>query len=321
MPTQPDALAASESWWDNLPRHGAMPARGTVAGALVVLEHLKEDYILELDHHRALGGSQLKGVSGGAVRQILERFGETRTFLSEGGRTNRGLAGDISALLEMLKGLHLEGLAAGERGKILTALQGFLVERVREYFSQRRLHVVFDPAKTTWDAVHGLLKEAQQVGKAGPVAEYLIGAKLALRFPDIAVENKSSSTADAPTARPGDFFIGHAAFHVTVHPTPGHFQRCLENIEQGLKPYLLVLDEVLAGARQIANLQAPSKIAVESIESFVSQNLDELSTYQQDRLVSGFARLLQLYNQRVDAVENDKSLLIEIPRNLAERAV
>jgi hypothetical protein len=146
----------------------------------------------------------------------------------------------------------------------------------------------------------------------------LVGTKLAIRFPEINIENKSFSTADAPSARAGGFFIGDTAFHVTVHPTPGHYQRCQQNIHQGMKVYLLVPDDILAGARQNAQLTAAGQISVESIESFVSQNLDELSVFSKNRMTGGFTRLLQTYNQRVDAVENDKSLLIEIPHNLQE---
>jgi hypothetical protein len=295
-----------------------MPARGSVAGSLVVLEGLKENYVLELDQFRTSGKSQIRGVSGSAVQQITERYGETRSFLSEGGRTNRGLAAAISALLDTLRPLGLEGLSSAQRTKILSELQRFLVDKIREYFSRERLKIAYDPTRTTWDAIHSILREAQDNGKGGPVAEYLVGAKLALRFPDVEVENKSFSTADALTARPGDFFIGDTAFHVTVHPTPGHFQRCQANIRQGMKVYLLVPDGVLAAARQIAILTAPGQISVESIESFVSQNLDEISVFSKNEMVTGIAQLLEIYNHRVDAVENDKSLLIEIPHNLQE---
>lgn len=307
-----------DDWWNSLQRYaGGMPARGSVAGSLVVLEKLKGDYILNLDHFRTSGKSQIAGVSGSAVQQIIQRYGETRPFLSEGGRTNRGLAGDISSLLETLRPLHLERLSENDRMLALSEFQGFLVGKVRDYFNQERIKVSYDPTKTTWDAVHSLLVEAQENGKGGPVAEYLVGAKLCLRFPEMTIENKSYSSADAPSSRPGDFFIGDTAFHVTVHPMPGHFQRCLENIRQGMKVYLLVPDNVLAAARQIAVLTAPSQISVESIESFVSQNLDEISAFSKNDVVNGFAQLLEIYNQRVDNIDNDKSLLIEIPHNLS----
>ena len=310
-------LTAINTWWDNLRRYkGGMPARGTVAGALVVLDRLKEDYNLDLDSHRTPGRSQIRGVSGATTQQIIERYGETRQFLSEGGRTNRGLAGDIGALLDALRPLNLDKLPSEDQNEMLSELQIFLVAKVREYFSQERLKVTFNPNKTSWDAVHELLIEAQVNDKGGPLAEYLVGAKLTLRFPETEIDNHPSSAADASVDRPGDFTIGDAAFHITVHPSPGHFQRCLDNIRQGLHPYLLVPDRILAGTRQNAALEAPGQITVDSIESFVSQNLNELAEFSSEGIVSGFARLLQAYNQRVDQIKNDKSLLIDIPHNL-----
>lgn len=58
------------------------------------------------------------------------------------------------------------------------------------------------------------------------------------------------------------------------------------------------------------------RIAVESIESFVRQNIEELSYFSRDKLKNGFRRLLETYNDCLDAAETDKSMLVEIPRNL-----
>lgn len=91
-------------------------------------------------------------------------------------------------------------------------------------------------------------------------------------------------------------------------------KKCRENLRIGKRVYLLVPESLLAGTRQNADLLAAGRIAVESIESYVATNIDELSDYQSH--VSGFRRLLEKYNERVDGVELDKSLLIEIPQNL-----
>lgn len=317
MSSELAAKQAFETWWDNLRRYrGGMPAKGTVGGSMVVLERLKSNYVLDLDFHRTSGGSQIKDVSGANVQKLLEEHSETRPFLSEGGRTNRGLAGDVGALLDQLRTMELEALSQKDRVEVINFLQGLLVEKVGKYFAQNRLQLIYDSAKMTWDIVRSLLREADETGKAGPVAEYLVGAKLQLRFPHIEVENKSYSTADEVTGRPGDFFIEDTAFHVTVHPTPGHFDRCRQNLNQGLRPYIIVPDEYLTGTRQNANLIWPGRIAVESIESFVSQNLDELSTFSKSKTKSNLRSLIEMYNRRVNEVERDKSLLIEIPRNL-----
>ncbi len=72
----------------------------------------------------------------------------------------------------------------------------------------------------------------------------------------------------------------------------------------------------MIGARQNAEAIAPGKIAVESIESFVGQNIEELSSFSKSEIANGFRSLLKIYNERVDAVETDKSVLVEVPPNL-----
>lgn len=311
-------LRAFKDWYSSLPSHkpSGGPARGTIGSALVVLERLKNDFDLDLDTHRAAGKSQIKGASGAAVARILANFGETRSFLKEGGRTNRGGPGDIGGMLEAIATADLNGLALCGRNEVLKELQSFLVDKVREYHSRQRLRVVYDPSKSTWSSVHDLLNIARDNGKEGPVAQYLVGAKLELRFPQIRVENDSYSTADDQLGRHGDFLVGDTVFHVTVSPMAAVYQKCTRNLREGLRVYLLVPDARLAGTRQNAEATMTGKIAVESIESFVSQNIEELSVFESQDVIEGFRHLLETYNKRVDAVETDKSMLFDIPRNL-----
>ena len=140
--------------------------------------------------------------------------------------------------------------------------------------------------------------------------------KLQLRFPDIQISNESYSTADDQLGRPGDFHLGDTAFHVTVAPMPAVYEKCKSNLHEGLRVYLLVPDRSLTGARQNSTLLLDGKVAVESIESFVSQNIEEISTFSKKRLPEGVRRLLEEYNRRVDEIEVDKSMLIEVPKNL-----
>jgi len=319
MTIREKALEAFNGWYGSLPVYKTVggPSRGTIAAALVILEHLKEKFDLNLDSHRAdTGKSQLKGVSGGALKKILTEHGENRRFLSEGGRTNRGAAGAIGTMLDALRNSGLHKSAASTREKVLYDLQEYLVDRVREYHGRQRLEISYDPALTAWWSVRGLLALARENGKEGPVAQYLVGAKLQLRFPKTKIGNESYSTADDQLDRPGDFSFGDTSFHVTVAPMPGIYEKCQRNIDNGLRVFLLVPDKSLVGARQNAEATVAGKIAVESIESFVSQNLEELSSFSRDKLKDGFRCLLKMYNKRVDAIETDKSLLIKIPKNL-----
>jgi hypothetical protein len=320
MTVSQKALAIAQSWWDSLvplKQNNNLPSKGTVAGALVVLERLKEKYTLDINEHRATRGqSQIKGVSKANVQKILSRFGETRNFVKEGGRTNRGLAGDIVSLLKKLQQARLESLTTDVRIQILTEVQEYLVLKVGEYFNRERVKFIYNPEHTAWQSIHAILESAREVGKEGPVAQYLVGAKLALRFPDIDVRNDMSSTQDELSGIPGDFLIGDGVFHVTVAPNLGHFEKCKQNIDMGFSVYLLVPQRRLAGTKDIAEDSLPGRVTTQSIESFVAQNLEELSMFSKDKLRAGFRLLLEKYNERVDTIEPDKSLLIEIPRNL-----
>jgi len=223
-------------------------------------------------------------------------------------------------MLEALRKLNLDQISIAQRNKIIVELQRFLIDKVHEFFSRQRLEVIYDSSISTWQSIHNLLLKAREANKEGPVAEYLVGAKLQLRFPDFKIRNSSFSTADDQLGHPGDFLVGDTAFHVTISPMFGVYEKCKHNIENGFRVYLLVPAGKFAAAKENAEEIAPGKIAVESIESFVSQNIEELSDFSKDRLAHGFYRLLKTYNDRVDAIEIDKSMLVEIPRNLAHYA-
>ena len=293
------------------------PANGSIATALVVLERLKnENYNLDFNTHIAVGGMQIRGASGASVAAILKEFGEERPFAKEGGRTNRGGPAEIKALLETLRMLKLETKPSVIRKETLHLMIQFLVDRVKDFHNRQKIKLTFTPSHSTWHIVQSLLAEAATEGKAGYVAQHLVGAKLQLRFPDIEVSNEGGSTADMQTQRPGDFLIGHTAFHVTVAPMQPVFEKCRHNIGQGFKPFLLVPDSKLVGTRQIAEQTCEQQIAVESIESFVSQNINEIGAFNNASIIGSFKALILIYNRRVDEVETDKSLMIELPSNL-----
>lgn len=190
---------------------------------------------------------------------------------------------------------------------------------ISELYKLKRISFNFDSKLSTWKTIHNLYKSAYREGKAGYLMQHLVGAKLQLRFPNHKISNESASTADKPTNRSGDFAIGNTVFHVTVSPMEGVFRKCQENLEEGLKVYLIVPDNKLAAARQLAIVYCNDQIAVESLESFVSQNIEEISEFSQEQLTYNIVNLITTYNRRVDAVEIDKSLMIELPANLKKK--
>ena len=94
------------------------------------------------------------------------------------------------------------------------------------------------------------------------------------------------------------------------------YDRCRKNVEQGMRAYLLVPDDHVQSARRRSKDEIPGRVAVESIESFVGQNVEEMASFSQDELNAKFYELLVVYNARVETIEVDKSVMIEIPPNL-----
>lgn len=318
MSDEADAIRVIDAWYANLRLYAdKLPAKGSVTAALQVLDRLKNKYDLRISAHVAPGGAQIMGLSPRGIKKILSKFGENRTLSEVAGRSNRGSRGDVAMLLELMQPLHLVELEKTARDTILTGMQGQLVKYIGQYFAIKRVKAVFDYNAATYQSIKAILENAKASGKTGAVAEYLVGAKLALLYPNKDIRNKRFSAADMQAGFSGDFEIGNTAFHVTVAPMPQLLEKCKANLEHGWRVYLLVPEEKVLGARQNIEMLAAGRIAVVSIETFIATNIDEFSEFHGENLKSGFRLFLEMYNIRVDQIESDKSMLIEIPDNLS----
>jgi len=311
---------AFNSWYKDLPgmkRYAGRPAKGTVAAALVVLERLRGGCDLSLDAHLAAGRAQIAGLNASALRKILNRFGEHRGFPSEGGRTNRGNNIAIEHLLGALGEAGFAKCKKRDRSRLIDWMQERLVTSLDAYYRLEGIRFGFDVSRSVRSIVGEILSAAQKRQQGGPVAQHLVGAKLAIRFPDKEVGNFPYSAADDQAGRAGDFHVGETAFHVTVAPGLGHVDRCEKNVRGGLKVFVVVPDPKVTAARTLLGTKGlEEKVAVESIESFVGQNLSEIGEFSPEKEAQALADLLHVYNQRVSEVETDGSLLIEIPTAL-----
>jgi Domain of unknown function (DUF4928) len=196
-------------------------------------------------------------------------------------------------------------------------LQGWLAEKAKEYFNRQTIAVEINLERPGCLIVGDILAVANVRKQAGQVAQHLVGAKLALRYPKRIIENHSFTTADAPTGRGGDFLISDTIFHITMVPMPPVIEKCGVNVRNGYRSILLVPKSKTLAAREMAETaELHDKIGIFSIESFVGQNIEEISEFSKSKLASEFRALLEKYNERVAAVETDRSLLIDIPENL-----
>lgn len=310
-----ESLSVLRQWYDShRPSSGEEPNTYVICAGLAVLERMRDAFPLSRSDY-VTPGNQVR-TSGRLIQFILARHGEERRFTSEGGRTTRGTVPAAVGLVEQINDVEgLSKLTGEERYEVIDGLQAWLVERVIDYFSRQRIEVEINLSKPTSQIVGDILSAAGL--KSGPVAQHLVGAKLAIRFPDLVIENHSYTTADQQLGRPGDFLVRDTVFHVTVAPMPPVLDKCLENFRNGYRPLLLVPESRVQAARQMAeSIGAEEGVSIFAIESFVGQNLEELGGFGKDNLAGNFNELIRKYNERVDAVESDRSLLIAPPTNL-----
>ena len=295
-------------------------AVGVANTGLVVIEHFRTTYPLTEEDYLSPGRGQVSGLSGPGVRRILTRFGETRSLGTEAGRTSRGTPRAARDLAERFNALRrqLSTLSSEDRNRLADSMQRWLLENpIREFFERQRLEVELDPRLPIRANVAAILQAAQGRKQAGPVAQHLVGAKLQLRFPRTRIPNYSVTTADTPSQRRGDFELGNAVFHVTVAPGEAVIRKCHGDLSANYRPVLLVPDSSVAAASQMAeNVGLGRRLWIASIESFVGQNVEEIAEFDGRRSEGELRALLELYNRRVQEVERDTSLLIDIPGSL-----
>lgn len=291
--------------------------RYVVCAGIAVIESLKKSFpILETDY--ITKGNQVK-TSGALIRRILHQFREERSYVAEGGRTTRGTVPSARRLVSRLNAVsRLASVPPETRTDYAVELQRWLFDNgVAPFFRKQRLEVEIDPDQPGCLIVSSILRAAFSRNSAGAVAQHLVGAKLSLRYPHLKIENHSFTTADRPLGRSGDFLVHDTVFHVTVAPAQGVIEKCAANLRNGFRVRLLVSENKLEAARQLAEIGGVrEKIGIGSLEQFIGQNMEELGEFSKTDILSNLRCLLIAYNQRVGVSETDHSLLIEIPGNL-----
>jgi hypothetical protein len=154
---------------------------------------------------------------------------------------------------------------------------------------------------------------AAELRSFGVVERHLVGATLQRRHPGIVVPNNPGHAADAQTGRSGDFPLKNVSYHVTATDGKEAVVRCKENVETGVHPVLLVPKRYAEKANvyaEIAGIQ--DRVSILPIEDFITQNIIEMSTNQQQDFFSTLKAIIDEYNRRLEEVETDMSLKIEL---------
>lgn len=311
-------VEAAKSWYESeRAKNGSMNTNVMNAGLIV--SHMMADGIpISDDRLYSNGKSQVRGLSGSTISKILEQHGETRVFTREGGRTSRGTIFLAAAFRDVLNNTYINGNPTIDTRQVSFQLEDFFTKCVRiDYFDKQRITVDIDHTKPVSAVITDILKAAAERSDkpTGAVLQHLIGAKLQLRFPNIKIGSDKANAADLQTDREGDFQVGTTAFHVTTAPMEKLISRCVENKRAGYRPVILTLESKVLAARQMAdNVGMSEQISVQAAEIFIGNNIEEISIYDGDKIREGLARLIRTYNNRIDMIEIDKSLMIDEPR-------
>jgi hypothetical protein len=283
----------------------------------VVTQHARK-IGLPLDAEKLLteGGGQVLGLGKGAVQAILKRHRITRVLASEGGRTSRGSLNNMREYVAVLNELKAKGKVD------LDAVEAFWIERVHEFFAGKPFKIKLDASRSLRMVVRDVIAQAVERQKtapgvyyAGAVLQHLVGAKLDCALGEGAVAHNSFSTADAPNARVGDFFIGDVAIHVTTSPGEAVIEKCRDNLNDGYRPMLVTLQRGLLVAEELAGqVGLGDRIDIFEIEQFVALNLYELGRFGADGRKTAVTDMVGRYNQIVERFETDPSLKIELRR-------
>ena len=311
------ALAAAMDWYEGKRSKSGNVNTNVMCVGLAVAELLKEHFPLTDEIVKSDKGSQVRGLSGSMVSRVLKEHGEEQEFTSEGGRTSRGSLPTAQELASALNSLFADGLDEADRKDVAGTLQSYFVARIQaDYFAKQRMKVELDPGKP----VSGIVADVLQAAKnrpdqpTGTVAQHLVGAKLELRFPNMEVGRDKANAADQQTNRQGDFQLGSTAFHIIMSPMPKLVARAQENIREGYRPVMLVPFDKVQFATGLFEAEGLSqRVAVQSIESFVGTNIEEMGEFDADDIRTGIAHLIRRYNERIFACETDKSLMVEEP--------
>jgi hypothetical protein len=215
--------------------------------------------------------------------------------------------------------VDLSELTEEQGAQLVEAFEGWLVDYPLPQAARKKLEVEIDLSKPGPVIVEDILRASYEKKIGGPVAQHLVGAKLARRFPNKTIENYPATAPDEQLKREADFLVENAAFHVSVAPTSDHLQRCVENLVQGRQAYMLVPAALVSKARVFAeDKKIEGKVAIVAIETFVGQNIDEMGEFHRDKVKPEMAAVLKEYNRRVVEAETDQSIQISVPKYLAE---
>ncbi|MGD0461367.1 MAG: DUF4928 family protein [Tepidisphaeraceae bacterium] len=285
-------------WLDEHMVQGQRNVPARLLTLLGLLERLRETPALDLDSHRAPSGMQLIEHNG-SIDAALARF-NVESPVQEKGRRANNLNAWAPPLFEWLKNSGFLSLTPEQRGEFITAIQSVASARLVTINEDKPLIARYNKG-TSVAVIADLLDQAQAKKRAKDVAEYLVGAKLELRFGNGVVNAKNVNTPSL--AQLADFRIGNTAIEVTTvgSADKSHLDQ-VKNIlkNTGLQVWLLTRltdrEKWRNAVDAVFGAQA-ARIVVADIETFVGQNMAEIGKFETEEVKAVLAKLFMRYEE------------------------
>ncbi len=304
-----------ESKLEKFSEENGMHGKGPLSVALILTRRAatRELPLKSRDFLTPKGG-QVAGLSGPNIQAILADHKISRILSEEGGRTSRGSMSRMEAYIKLLNQLHAADILD------FKAIEAWWIQRVKEHFAAEPLRLRMDATKSLRAIVAELIEAAFERQRecpgtmvAGAVMQHLVGAKLNVVLPKVAIAHEGFSVADAPGKRKGDFIINDTVIHVTTAPAEALIRKCSDNLAENLRPLIITTESGVGGAKALAkNAQINDRIDILDIEQFVATNVYEWSAFNQTKRSASVHELVNAYNRVIESCETDHSLKIEI---------
>lgn len=271
---------------------------------MALLERLRDFPSLTLSDHSAQGGASVISHETFGKR-VHERL-NLQPINKNHGRRSSNLPAWGQELLDEIAAAGFGKAGNAQRDHIISHAQNVLAKPLRDIMEQEPLEARIK-ARSAEAVIHDILLQADEKGKSGDVAQYLVGAKLALRFereipvhPANKGDRKSRSDQDAKL---GDFEIENAVIEVAVGPADEkHLEQVAEILDTtDAEVWLLTrADRVAAWKNEIERTDDidDKRIVVTSVEAFVGQNITELAEFSAKGKVTHLQALFDLYNAK-----------------------
>ncbi len=285
-------------------KQSGRPVPARLQAALALLEKLRDKPSLALEDHLSNKGSAGLESHETYGNRAHERLG-LEAINKNHGRRSCNLQDWGQDLLDELKRSGFEKAAQADRLALITLAQESIGEILRRLVEQGPLEVRIR-RRAVETVIADVLKQAEEKNKAGDVAQYLVGAKLMLRFnreiPILPVNKGDRKSRSDPKPRLGDFQIENTVIEVALglpdEKHLGQIAQALDNPE--LEFRLLTRDgrvDVWKNAIDDTEEIDASRVVVSSVVAFVGQNVWELGELSSEGKSFPLLALFDLYNK------------------------